>query len=92
DDTIIVIEEHYLVDDIECVIYVKNKNSNIQGLNLFSLILNKVYLYDNFNALTYDIINESGIGNFSSDYDYYITINSTDTTTIESIFSNLTNN
>ncbi|MDE7213251.1 MAG: hypothetical protein K2N42_01575, partial [Anaeroplasmataceae bacterium] len=25
DDTIIVIEEHYLVDDIECVIYVKNK-------------------------------------------------------------------
>ena len=93
DNTIILIEEHYLVDDVECVIYIKNKHSIIEEIEVSKKLLDKSIIIENRSTIQYGFLdNEQCYGTFSRDYDYLLTISTTDTTTIETIFSNLTNN
>ncbi|MDE6414322.1 MAG: hypothetical protein K2K48_02820 [Anaeroplasmataceae bacterium] len=92
DEKIIVIEEHYLYEDIECVLYVTNRESSIVELNKQNITLNGLSTFKDYFLIKYGIFEGSIYGNFNSIYKYQFIINSTDTSTIEAIFSNLTNN
>lgn len=91
EDSIILIEEHYLVDDVECVIYVKNKNSSIEEIEINENILNKTFVISETYKIKYESFKSYVYAKLSREYDYLFTINSLDNTLIETIFSNLTN-
>ncbi|MDE6407303.1 MAG: hypothetical protein K2K50_01695 [Anaeroplasmataceae bacterium] len=91
DEKIIVIEEHYLYEDIECVLYVTNKESKVQGISRDNISYNN-FFYMSYCIINYAFFEKSIYGIMVSDYKYQFIINSTDTSTIEAIFSNLTKN
>ena len=90
-EKIIVIEEHYLYEGIECILYIKNRNSIIEDIDN-DYMLDKNYLLMGILYIDYSISENNCNGRFSSEYEYYLTIHSTDTSTIETILSNLRNN
>ncbi|MDE5856494.1 MAG: hypothetical protein K2H06_05560 [Anaeroplasmataceae bacterium] len=89
-DKNVLIEEHYTYNDIECVLYIKKEKSTIKGIEINHKLVNKYIIKDNL-YINYSSFEENTYGRLSSEYMYQFTINSTDTSTIETIFSNLTN-
>lgn len=89
DDQIVGIEEHYLYENIDCVLYIMNQNSYIE-------MLNSIGSFEMKYNISYDlIINYTTRFNFCyarlrDSYSIILTIDSTDIPTLESIFSNLT--
>ncbi|MDE5547222.1 MAG: hypothetical protein K2I88_07135 [Anaeroplasmataceae bacterium] len=87
----VLIEEHYLYEDIECVLYVINTASTIHEIEINSSILNNTFMIETY-YINYGFKDDKYYGQFLNEYRYCLTIYSTDTSTIETILSNLRNN
>lgn len=84
-----IIEEHYLYYDIECVLYIINLESRITEL-IISEKLDTFFLHNELK-IKYAFLENDAMGEFIANYKYQFKINSSDTSTIETILSNLTN-
>lgn len=88
---IILIEEHYLFEGTECVLYVLNTESKIDKLVMNDSKLDKEYALDINKKLKYTVDESESYGKFNDIYIYQIEIQSTNMTIVETIFKNLTN-
>lgn len=89
ENKIILIEEHYLYNTIECVLYATNVETYIPEINTEERY-NVDYLLNKNTKINYVIDESKTFGQFVYFFQYKIEIQSTDTSTIETIFSNLT--
>ena len=90
DGKTVLIEEHYNYNGIECTLYIANPSSSISKITDLKNLDSEFLLVDS-SKIKYAIINEKCLAKFEKNHDYYIEIVTTNTSTIESIFSNLTN-
>lgn len=88
---IILIEEHYLFEGTECVLYVLNTESKIDKLAEIDDKKTQRYSLSDSLFIDYGIQGTDTIARFTNNYNYRIEIQSTNITIVDTIFKSLTN-
>lgn len=92
DNQSVLIEEHYIYEDIEFILTISNAQTIYSKFNVKDLILDHQMIISNEILISYGIFENNCYAKFSSTYNYYIEIYSSDSGILESILLKLVNN